>query len=204
MDRIHVMNLVTSYQLGKISRRQFVQRTSLALGSMSLANTLLAACATVPPNAPASTPITPTNTSAAEAAPVAGIVTEDISYLNGTLTATIARPAEGAAPAVIVIQEWWGLNEHIRDITRRFADAGFAALAPDLYHGAIATEPDEARKLVMELDMTSRSRAAVRRRAPRASRGAGCRRPALAPRRARRPRRSRRPARRFPARRCAA
>ena len=155
MERIHVMNLVTSYQLGKISRRQFVQRTSLALGSMSLANALLAACATVPPNAPASTPITPTNTSAAEAAPVAGIVTEDISYLNGTLTATIARPAEGAAPAVIVIQEWWGLNEHIRDITRRFADAGFAALAPDLYHGAIATEPDEARKLVMELDMTT-------------------------------------------------
>jgi carboxymethylenebutenolidase len=54
---------------------------------------------------------------------------------------------------VIVVQEWWGLNEHIKDVTRRFAQAGYIALAPDLYHGQVATEPDEARKLVMELDM---------------------------------------------------
>jgi carboxymethylenebutenolidase len=54
---------------------------------------------------------------------------------------------------VVVIQEWWGLNEHIKDVTRRLANEGFVALAPDLYHGAVTTEPDEARKLVMELDM---------------------------------------------------
>ena len=158
MDRVHVMNLVTSYQLGNISRRQFVQRASLALGSLTLTNSLLAACATVPLNAPTSTPITPTNTPAPETPPVAGIVTEDVAYPgqdDSALTGYLARPAEGTAPAVIVIQEWWGLDEHIRDVTRRFAEAGFAALAPDLYHGAVATEPDEARKLVMELDMAA-------------------------------------------------
>ena len=53
---------------------------------------------------------------------------------------------------MIVVQEWWGLNENIRDIARRFAGEGFAALAPDLYRGRQTTEPDEARKLVMELD----------------------------------------------------
>ncbi|NJL03313.1 MAG: dienelactone hydrolase family protein [Chloroflexaceae bacterium] len=45
------------------------------------------------------------------------------------------------------------MNDHIRDVTRRFADQGFVALAPDLYNGVSTTEPDEARKLVMELDM---------------------------------------------------
>lgn len=59
----------------------------------------------------------------------------------------------GAHPAVIVLQEWWGLNEHIQDVARRLAREGYVALAPDLYKGQVATEPDEARKLVMELDM---------------------------------------------------
>jgi carboxymethylenebutenolidase len=66
----------------------------------------------------------------------------------------LARPGdEEPRPAVVVIQEWWGLNEHIKDVTRRFAEEGYVALAPDLYHGQVTTEPDEARKLVMELDM---------------------------------------------------
>ena len=62
---------------------------------------------------------------------------------------------EGQGPhrAVVVIQEWWGLNEHIKDIARRFADAGYLALAPDLYHGAVADEPDDARRLVMDLQI---------------------------------------------------
>jgi carboxymethylenebutenolidase len=66
----------------------------------------------------------------------------------------LARPdIADPAPAVVVIQEWWGLDEHIKDVTRRFATEGFVALAPDLYKGVVATEPDEALKLVMELDM---------------------------------------------------
>jgi carboxymethylenebutenolidase len=62
---------------------------------------------------------------------------------------------EGPGPhrAVVVIQEWWGVDEHIKDVVRRFAAEGYAALAPDLYHGAIAAEPDEARKLVMQMQI---------------------------------------------------
>ena len=68
----------------------------------------------------------------------------------------LARPeGDEPRPAVVVIQEWWGLTDHIKDVTDRFAEAGYVALAPDLYHGAVATEPDEARKLVMELDMAA-------------------------------------------------
>jgi carboxymethylenebutenolidase len=62
-------------------------------------------------------------------------------------------PGAGPRPSVIVIQEWWGLNDHIKDVTDRFAAAGYVALAPDLYHGQVTTEPDEARKLAMELGM---------------------------------------------------
>ncbi len=55
--------------------------------------------------------------------------------------------------AILVIQEWWGLNDHIKRVADRFAAEGYAALAPDLYHGRATTEPDEARKLAMSLDM---------------------------------------------------
>ncbi len=65
----------------------------------------------------------------------------------------LARPDDDAAhPAVIVIQEWWGLDGHIKSIADRFAREGFVALAPDLYHGEFAAEPDEARKLVMNMN----------------------------------------------------
>jgi carboxymethylenebutenolidase len=52
-----------------------------------------------------------------------------------------------------VIQEWWGLVPHIEDVCDRFASAGFVALAPDLYHGTTTTEPDEAGKLMMTLNI---------------------------------------------------
>jgi carboxymethylenebutenolidase len=55
-------------------------------------------------------------------------------------------------PAIVVIQEWWGLNGQIEKVTQRFAALGFAAVAPDLYRGVVTTEPDEARKLRMALD----------------------------------------------------
>jgi carboxymethylenebutenolidase len=55
-------------------------------------------------------------------------------------------------PALVTIQEWWGLVPHIKDVAERFAREGFIALAPDLYHGKSSVEPDEARKLAMELD----------------------------------------------------
>jgi carboxymethylenebutenolidase len=65
----------------------------------------------------------------------------------------LAQPMDGQAhPGVVVIQEWWGLVPHIKDVAERFAREGFVALAPDLYHGEAADEPDEARKLAMALD----------------------------------------------------
>ena len=65
----------------------------------------------------------------------------------------LAQPAEaGTYSGVVVIQEWWGLVPHIKDVAERFAREGFIALAPDLYHGQSASEPDEARKLAMALD----------------------------------------------------
>jgi carboxymethylenebutenolidase len=75
---------------------------------------------------------------------------------KGYLALPSAAPAGAqAGPAVVVIQEHWGLVEHITSLADRFAGAGFLALAPDLYHGAHATEPDEARKLAMGLAMDS-------------------------------------------------
>jgi carboxymethylenebutenolidase len=61
--------------------------------------------------------------------------------------------ADGQGPGVLVIQEWWGLVPHIRDVADRFAEAGFTALAPDLYHGEAASEPDGAGKLMMALNL---------------------------------------------------
>ncbi|HYH09631.1 MAG TPA: dienelactone hydrolase family protein [Thermoanaerobaculia bacterium] len=63
-----------------------------------------------------------------------------------------AAPASGSGPAVVVIQEWWGLVEHIEDLVERFASEGFVAIAPDLYHGKTTKSPDDATKLLMELD----------------------------------------------------
>lgn len=57
-----------------------------------------------------------------------------------------------SGPAVVVIQEWWGLVAHIEDLVERFARAGFVAIAPDLFHGKTTKSPDEAGKLLMELD----------------------------------------------------
>ena len=79
---------------------------------------------------------------------------EGISFtINGQkCDGWLARPASGKGPAVVVIQEWWGLVPHIQDVTDRFAKEGFVAFAPDLYHGKTTTSPDEAGRLLMELD----------------------------------------------------
>jgi len=70
---------------------------------------------------------------------------------NGTTTpGYLARP-KGRGPGVIVIQEWWGLVPHIEQIADRFADAGFVALAPDLYHGESTKSPDQAGKMMMAM-----------------------------------------------------
>ena len=70
----------------------------------------------------------------------------------------LAKPASGSGPGVIVIQEWWGLVPHIKDICDRLANEGFVALAPDLYNGKEASEPDEAGKLMMEMNIDEAAR----------------------------------------------
>jgi carboxymethylenebutenolidase len=72
----------------------------------------------------------------------------------------VATPASGSGPGVVVIQEWWGLVDHIKDVCDRFAAAGFVALAPDLYHGQKLKpgEPDEAGKAMMAMKMDQAAR----------------------------------------------
>ncbi len=70
----------------------------------------------------------------------------------------LAVPPSGEGPGVIVIQEWWGLVPHIEDVCDRFAAEGFVALAPDLYRGTKVSEPDEAGKEMMALQLDRAAR----------------------------------------------
>src|SRR5919202_518549 len=70
---------------------------------------------------------------------------------GGTTHGYLSIPEKGSGPGVVVIQEWWGLVPHIKDVCDRFAAEGYVALAPDLYHGDVARSPDEAGKLMMAL-----------------------------------------------------
>jgi carboxymethylenebutenolidase len=67
----------------------------------------------------------------------------------------LATPPSGTGPGLLVIQEWWGLVDHIKRVADRFAAEGFVALAPDLYHGQPTTNPDEAGRKMMALDIAA-------------------------------------------------
>lgn len=73
------------------------------------------------------------------------------STANGDTTAFVAMPDETNGKAVILIQEYWGLNDHIKDIAGRYADEGFTAIAPDLYRGELAKTSEEAGKMMQTL-----------------------------------------------------
>ena len=70
---------------------------------------------------------------------------------SGSCPGYLAVPASGRGPAVLVIQEWWGLVDHVKRVCDRLAGDGLVALAPDLYHGESTKEPDEAVKLMMAM-----------------------------------------------------
>ena len=74
---------------------------------------------------------------------------------GGTASGYLASPSSGRGPGVLVIQEWWGLIQQVKDTADMFAREGFNALAPDFYHGKSAQigEPDAAQKLMMELNI---------------------------------------------------
>jgi carboxymethylenebutenolidase len=94
----------------------------------------------------------PVASPAARTAPAQPVITEEVTY--GTVDGKpvkgfLARPAKDAKnlPGVVVVHEWWGLNDNIRDMTKRLAGEGYTALAVDLFGGKVATTPDSAMKL---------------------------------------------------------
>ena len=81
------------------------------------------------------------------------MATESLSFdtANGATSAYVSMPNAADKKAVIVIQEWWGLNDHIKDIADRWASEGFIAIAPDLYRGKIATNSEDAGRMMHDL-----------------------------------------------------
>jgi carboxymethylenebutenolidase len=72
---------------------------------------------------------------------------------TGDLSGVLVVPSGDAkAPGVVVLQEWWGINEQIQAVAQRWADAGFVAIVPDLYHGQLATTAEEAGRMMKALD----------------------------------------------------
>lgn len=95
----------------------------------------------------------PTPSPAATQEPAQPVTFAEVTYGKAggkLLRGYVARPkaARGALPSVIVIHEWWGLNDNIRAVTRRLAGEGYQALAVDLYGGTQADTPDAAMKLM--------------------------------------------------------
>jgi carboxymethylenebutenolidase len=70
---------------------------------------------------------------------------------NGRTAQGYLNAAAGNGPGLVIIQEWWGLVDHIKQVADRFAAEGFIVLAPDLYDGRATTSPDEAGRLLMAL-----------------------------------------------------
>jgi carboxymethylenebutenolidase len=77
--------------------------------------------------------------------------TLDLSTSRGGTTAHVARPEKDSAAAVILIQEYWGINDHIRDLAGRYASEGYLCLAPDLYRGKLAKNSQEASQFMQAL-----------------------------------------------------
>jgi len=73
----------------------------------------------------------------------------DMKSGSETMKAYLATPATAAkgAPAIVVVQEWWGLNDWVKGVADRFASQGYVAIAPDLYRGKVATTPELAHEL---------------------------------------------------------
>ena len=82
---------------------------------------------------------------------------ENVEFASngGTAAGYLARPEGGSGPGLLVIQEWWGVSQSLKDVCDRLAAAGFVALAPDLYHGELADpehqEMDKAAELMNSL-----------------------------------------------------
>ncbi|MBI3536916.1 MAG: dienelactone hydrolase family protein [Chloroflexi bacterium] len=145
---------VEDYEDGKMTRRDALKKIAGLLGSVAIANSILAACAPAPTPAPTAAPKANTATTAsATTAPTSASVNVspsdpdidakaiEISATGATLFAYLVRPKkDGAYPAILVCHENRGLVEHIKDVTRRFAKVGYVALAMDLVSREGGTE----------------------------------------------------------------
>lgn len=76
------------------------------------------------------------------------IETLNLSTSHGATTAHVALPDTTATAGIVLIQEWWGINDHIRDLAGRYAREGYLCVAPDLYRGRLTTDPQEAAALM--------------------------------------------------------
>ncbi len=76
----------------------------------------------------------------------------NLNTSRGATTAVVARPDRDTTAAVILIHEWWGINDHIRNIAGRYAKEGCICVAPDLYRGKVAKDSEEASRLMHDLD----------------------------------------------------
>jgi carboxymethylenebutenolidase len=79
------------------------------------------------------------------------IETLNLNPSGGATTAYVARPDNDTAAAVVLIQEYWGINDHIRDIAGRYAKEGYLCIAPDLYRGKLAKDAKEASQMMQAL-----------------------------------------------------
>ncbi|HXI25269.1 MAG TPA: dienelactone hydrolase family protein [Pyrinomonadaceae bacterium] len=77
----------------------------------------------------------------------------NLSTSRGATTAYVTRPQEKVEAGVILIQEWWGINDHIRDLVGRYADEGYLCVAPDLYRGRVTKDKEEASALMQALEI---------------------------------------------------
>ncbi len=86
-------------------------------------------------------------------ATAAGLEPVDITTEGGrTVSAALARPARTPASAVMLVHEWWGLNDQIKSVARALADEGYLALAVDLYEGSVTDDPEVARGLIGKVE----------------------------------------------------
>jgi len=75
----------------------------------------------------------------------------ELSTSNGPTSAYVTRPHAEVSAGVLLIQEWWGINDHIRDLARRYAREGYLCVAPDLYRGRVAKDSGEASAMMNAL-----------------------------------------------------
>jgi carboxymethylenebutenolidase len=141
MDQ-RIISLYDEYTHKPLSRQDFIKRLTLLTGGTAAAMAIL--------------PMLESNYARAAVVDPADLFTEYITYegVNGEMKAYVARPKEEKKyPAIVVIHENRGLNAHIEDVTRRAADAGFLAIAPNALapKGGTPANEDEARKLFSEL-----------------------------------------------------